>query len=579
MRARITLPALIGFAIGQIVTLAVVLGPILGQPWLSGFRNYFSSDQFAYAAIATNVSQGNLALVEPFNETGQLFYPSAWYFVLGLFSRVTGLPVHQSWTLLGVLAVAVAVLACGIVAWRASRLWWAPILPALALLTGTFALATSSNWYVILDRHAVLWGPFGTLFTLNAEVIGLCIVTIAMVALIALALRHSTSHRLVALGVIGALIGVTANVQTYSFLTGVSLLAATAAVLGLLSARSWRPAAATALLLVLLYAFGDDLSAIAGHLPMFALLLVALSPSAWLVARQRPKQAAVFAGCLAVAASPQLIRTLLGVAGQDPFLTYRQASTDALSVPAGPGLLAAAIPVTLGLALLLAPRTVRPRWLTALVLGLGLGWVLVASNDRWGFTQEPYRFWLQYFIVSVLLLSVATAITIRAYLTDRADPSSAPRRWIAPGLTGAASLVLFIASLADFTGFWSFARDQGVFDTTSEESTQIAELGGKASGLLAYGPCIDPLRLKLLAKTEVPYFNEGLAWPAESDRVKALIGYQRMGELRLDTMRQAGVDYVITDARCPTQWEFSASDRVIPAGKAGPFTLWQVLAS
>ena len=28
----------------------------------------------------------------------------------------------------------------------------------------------------------------------------------------------------------------------------------------------------------------------------------------------------------------------------------------------------------------------------------------------------------------------------------------------------------------------------------------IAELGGKASGLLAYGPCIDPLRLKLLAE-------------------------------------------------------------------------------
>jgi len=52
-----------------------------------------------------------------------------------------------------------------------------------------------------------------------------------------------------------------------------------------------------------------------------------------------------------------------------------------------------------------------------------------------------------------------------------------------------------------------------------------------------------------------------------------------MGELRLDTMRQAGVDYVITDARCPTQWAFSASDRVIPAAQAGPFTLWQVLAS
>jgi hypothetical protein len=246
-------------------------------------------------------------------------------------------------------------------------------------------------------------------------------------------------------------------------------------------------------------------------------------------------------------------------------------------VPAGPGLLAAAIPVTLGLALLVAPRSTRPRWLTALALGLGLGWVLMASNDRWGFTQEPYRFWLQYFIVSVLLLSVATAITIRAFLTNRATSSQAPTRWIPAGLAGAAALALFIASLADFTGFWVFAREQGVFDTTTTESRQVAELGGKASGLLAYGPCIDPLRLKLLAKTQVPYFNEGLAWPAESDRVKALIGYQRMGELHLDTMRQAGVGHVITDSRCPTQWRFAASDRVIPAAQAGPFTLWQVL--
>lgn len=575
--ARLDPSAVIGFAAGQAITLAVVLGPILGQPWLNGFRNYFSSDQFAYAAIATNVSQGNLALVEPFNETGQLFYPSAWYLVLGLFSRLTGLPVHQAWTLLGVLAIAGTVLACGIVAWRASRLWWAPILPALALLTGTFALATGGYWYVILDRHAVLWGPFGTLFTLNAEVIGLCLIATGMVVLIALAVRSSTRRRLVALGVIGALIGATANVQTYSFLTGVSLLAATAAVLGLLSARTWRPTAATALLLALLYAFGDDVSAVAGHLPTFALLLVALSPGAWLLARQRPRQTAVFIGCLFLAASPQLIRTLLGVASQDPFLAYRQGSTDALSVPAGPGLIAAAIPVTLGLALLVAPRSTRPRWLTALALGLGLGWVLMASNDRWGFTQEPYRFWLQYFIVSVLLLSVATAITVRAFLTDRAASTHEPKAWIPTGLAGTAALLLFLASLADFTGFWVFAREQGVFDTTTTESRQIAELGGQASGLLAYGPCIDPLRLKLLAKTQVPYFNEGLAWPAESDRVKALIGYQRMGELHLDTMRQAGVGHVITDSRCPTQWKFAASDRVIPAAQAGPFTLWQVL--
>jgi hypothetical protein len=480
---------------------------------------------------------------------------------------------------MGLMAVAITILACGIVAWRASRLWWTPILPALALLTGTFAVASGGYWYGVLDRHAGLWGAFGTFFTLNAEVIGLCLVTTSIVALIALTLRGSTRHRLVALAVIGALIGVTANVQTYSFLTGVSLLAVIAAILGLLSVRTWRPAAATALLVALLYAFGDDLSAIIGHLPMFAILLVALSPGASLVAWRRPLESTVFVGCLVVAASPQIIRTLLGVAEQDSFLTYRQGSTESLGVPVGPGILAAAIPITLGLALLLAPRVTRPRWLTALVLGLGSGWVLMASNDRWGFTQEPYRFWLQYFIVSVLLLSVATAISVRAYIDDQA--ASAPgvtRRWLPSGVAGVVAVVMFIASLGDFTGFWAFAREQRVFDTTSSESRQIANLGGRVSGLLAYGPCIDPLRLKLLAKTRVPYFNEGLAWPADSDRVRALIGYQRMGELHLDTMRQARVGFVITDTRCETTWQFQASDRVIPTAKSGPFTLWQVLA-
>ncbi len=578
MRTRLDAPAVVGFAVAQAVTLSVLVGPIATQPWLSGFRNYFPSDQLAYAAIATNVADGNLSMVEPFNETGTLTYPSLWYFVVGLFSRVTGAPVHMSWTLLGIMAVAATVLAAGIVAWRGSRLWWSPILPALALLTGTFAQFSGGNWYVVLDRHAVLWGPFGTLFTLNAEAIGLCLVAGALVGFIGLTLRGDSARRWLWAGACGALIGITANVQTYSFLTGVSLVAFSGAIYGLLSARSWRPAVITAVLLALLLAFGNGLAEAVGPLPMFGLLVVALSPGLLAAARPHARDVSIFVAGLVIAASPQLIRTLLGLAAQDPFLTYRQASTDALGVPPIAGLAAAAIPLGLGLALLLAPRRSRPSWATALVLGLGAGWVVMASNDRWGFTQEPYRFWLQYFTLSVLLLSILTAITIRAYMSDRAAADRPARQWIPSGAAGAAAVVLFLASLADVAGFWSFARDQGVFDTTTAESRQIADLGGKASGLVAYGPCIDPLRLKLLAKTEVPYFNEGLAWPAESDRVKALIGYQRMGELRLDTMRQAGVDFVVTDSRCETQWRFSASDRVIPAGKAGPFTLWQVLA-
>ena len=97
------------YVAAQVMTLAVVIGPVAGQGWFHGFRNYFSNDQLSYAAIATNVANGHLALVEPFTRTGSLFYPSLWYQVLGLFSRVTGIPVEATWQLFGSLVVCVLI--------------------------------------------------------------------------------------------------------------------------------------------------------------------------------------------------------------------------------------------------------------------------------------------------------------------------------------------------------------------------------------------------------------------------------------------------------------------------------------
>ena len=84
-----------------LIVSTLLIGPLLGARWWSGFRGYFSYDQLSYAAIASNVSVGASGFVEPFTLTGTSYYPSLWYQWIGLSSRVSGLPVYLLWTILG----------------------------------------------------------------------------------------------------------------------------------------------------------------------------------------------------------------------------------------------------------------------------------------------------------------------------------------------------------------------------------------------------------------------------------------------------------------------------------------------
>ena len=104
----------LGFA--EFVILGISIGPLIGIPWRHGFRAYFSHDQLSYASIATNVSQGNFAAVKPLTETGVSHYPSLWYYLIGIVSSVTHLPVWVSWTILGLMILSAAVVTVGTVA-------------------------------------------------------------------------------------------------------------------------------------------------------------------------------------------------------------------------------------------------------------------------------------------------------------------------------------------------------------------------------------------------------------------------------------------------------------------------------
>jgi hypothetical protein len=541
------------FVVAQFMALAVVLGPVAGQGWFHGFRNYFANDQLSYAAIATNIANGHLELVEPFTRTGSLFYPSLWYQLLGLFSRATGIPVEATWQLLGSLVVCALIAFLGWIALRLSNRVWAPILPACALLLGTLATFSSDYWYTQLGHHAVLWGAFGTFFTLNAEVIGICLITAAL-ALI-LWRTSQPEHGISTFIISGALIGITANVQTYSFFTGLTMAAAWAAIAGLRRSRSRVRIAITIGVLVIALLSGNALANLLGHIPIYAFVLIGAAPGALVMAREHVKVALAFLIPLVVLSSPQLLRTAFGLVTKDDFLTYRQASTQDLGVPIWGGLIAALPVILLIITCLIGLRGAKRSTMTPLLLAGAASWVILCTNDRWGFSQEPYRFWLEGFIVNGLLAATVFPAAFRAYRERTKRGALFP-------VTAILTLIVAMASLLDVTGWWRFAHDQGILDTSSSRMIAIANITSDREGLIAAAPCIDPRALKLVTNAPVAHYNGGLAWPKNPDSIKILLDPARRNVADPIALRAADVEFVVADSACLDQWTFAPQDRI-----------------
>ena len=82
------------------------------------------------------------------------------------------------------------------------------------------------------------------------------------------------------------------------------------------------------------------------------------------------------------------------------------------------GLAAAAIPILLWLAAWIAPRMDGHLRGTSVALPVAAG--ILVLNNYWGFNQEPYRFWMQMNILSLLLLSVVVpAVFVQWYRRRR----------------------------------------------------------------------------------------------------------------------------------------------------------------
>ena len=560
------------FLTAQALSLWALLGPVSNADWTKGFRAYFSNDQLSYAAIAVNSSQSIGSSAEPLTGTGVSFYPSGWYHFLGLVNNVTGVPVNLLWQVLGLATIGIAIAILGLIAHTLSRRWWAPILPGLALFTGTLSIFIHDYWYTSLSAHAVIWGPFGTLFTLNSGAIALMGGTVALALILWHLLAPSRSNTRIFIA--AALIGLLANLHTYAFFTTVSFAAAFITITALITAKSRRRTvlviAATGLVLV----FGNPIAALIGPLPLFALLLLVTAIAAYPFIKSNLHTTFSLIALAGIAASPQVIRTLLGIASQDEFLAYRQGSSLDLGVPLIAAAVAAVPLILFAIYILFVSRAMPGRSqevIYSFFAATAIGAVIMSTNDLWGFNQEPYRFWLQYSIITGFLISILLAYAL----------SFQQKR------TGLAVLVvavlLWLISLADFAGFFSYAREQGVLPTQDSRALAIQELTKEIpSGsreLILSSRCTDPQLLKLITSRPVAFFNYGLAWPDNREEVRDL--NERLTGNTLIGLQAAQVGYVITDSNCDSDWAYTeAGINIISITPydSGALTLWRVTA-
>ncbi|MDP2012853.1 MAG: hypothetical protein Q8L05_01375, partial [Actinomycetota bacterium] len=499
-----------------------------------------------------------------------------------LASWATHLPVWLVWTVLGLAILSGAVLTVGIVAARISQRAWVPILPALALLTGTLAIQTTDYWYTALQHHAVLWAPYASIFTLNGEVAGICIGAITLALLVDALYKQDQSHphRTPRAEILTAalLVGLLANIQTYTFFSITLVIAIFVTARDLTRHPSHARAYLTIALGMTVLVFGKAIASITGPLPLLVLLLLAMSP-VLIPAALRAKAVAIPAlVIMALAASPEVVHTALGVLNKDPFLSYREASSQGLGIVEPATLVASTAWILLFITVSLGLWRSRQATLSAMTIALGLGFVIMPANDLWGFNQEPYRSWVQFAILSSLILMIPLAWSLTQL-----------RRWnkehrVVFAVAATLTILVWAIGLQDFRGFWKFAHDQGITELDGARAQALAALTSTTDGIMLSSRCIDPQIFKLVTKKPVAYYNLGLAWPANEKLYITFRDLAGRHQEDPEALRDAKVRWAVTDSACEEDWNFPKDNRITLAGArnyesaSGPqnLLLWQV---
>jgi hypothetical protein len=590
---------------------------------LSRFRDYFVHDQLGYLAIVKNFSEGEFAAVEPDTETGAISYPRMYYEAIGLVARVTGWDPIVAWNVCGLAVQLVLVGLLAVILIRLSRHWWMGLVAPLPFMLGTFSTYTVADWYTPLESHALIWGPFALLHTLNGETVSLSIAAISLLVLALLWLRPArTGTRLLLTTMICLVLGGLANVQTYSFIAAIYLLAFGLATWVVLRGRHIALAVLTIALIPVVFWLGPTVAEAGGQLPTLVFgLLPAVPGMIALIVRSR---GAVLLYCVAVVlgAAPQVVGTVSGIVTGDPFLAYRVESNSKLGVPFDIGMISGlALMVPLAVILIGAILRKRPVW-GAYALGGALAWTLLATNDVWGANAEPYRLYMDLFFllaatVVPVLVMVFSGLWNPGPAAARADDDAPatlqtgrhavlrPRqlrrlrraqrkrgpasRWV---VVVTAPLVIGVAALS-LTDWWTFyhsdvAAALMTTDTAKDRAaTELAMQSAKEhpDSLIMVDFCIDPRVLKVTSGVPIAYYHLGMAWPTEYDAVATIVSSRLGGNLDRDAAIEADATQVLTDSECGDYWNTRYADDLeeqasLPYtdadGESGTITLWSL---
>ncbi|WP_043670021.1 hypothetical protein [Clavibacter michiganensis] len=563
------LSSVLAVAVAVLLFLVTQVGMLVHRTGsvVTSFRDYFVYDQLSYLSMVVNFARGDFASVEPFTETGRNTYPHLYYVVLGAFGHVTGLGPVESWNVVGTALqaglVATIGIACVLVTGRA----WTGILGFAPLLLGTFAWTQGpGQWYWQMSSHAVMWGPFGVLFTLNGEAAALSVAGIAFLGALVTFLRGSSRRaRLIAMTGVAVVVGGLLNVHVYSFLATVFLSFYVVAAYAVLERPRRRLLVLSAALVPASLALAVVVAGAVGPLPAFVVGLLPTVPGLLATIGRTRGLALIPMGAALAATLPQIVTTVLASAAGDPFLSYRVASSKDLGVdlPLGP-IAGAALIVPLVLILVAGIRARRTVW-TAYAGGAMLAWAITSTNDLWRANQEPYRLWIDSFLlIAVTIVPVLLDVVVRT-LRGRADDGAeadaaadasphAPRR---TRMLVAAASVLVVAigatSALDWGRFFSAGRQLGQITFAEPLDRAIADVtAGATEGSIVTGPCLDPQIVKIDSGRAVAHYNLGMAWPADRDAVDAVRTSAADGRVDVDAARVAGVAWLVADSACTT---------------------------
>jgi len=568
------------------IFLATQAGMYLANPgWsIARFRAFFEHDQLGYLAIVTNFAEGQFADVEPDTETGSNTYPRAYYQVAGLVARMFNLTPITAWNITGLLAQLALVGVLAVVLIGAGNRWWAGLLAPVPFMLGTFAAFLGNGWYTTMASHAVLWGPFAVLHTLNGEAVSLSIAGTVLLGLGWLWWRPH-GRRIRVFGTIGLslVVGLLANVQTYSFVATVYFLAGVLAVLAIGTGRWLIPGVVSVGLIPVLFVWGPEVATEFGQLPALVFGLVPMAPGLGVLVIRTRGVVLLYFGAAVLGASPQVIVTLTGLASGDPFLVYRVASNSQLGVPLDAGLLGGTVLIVpLAGILIAALIRRRPEW-AAYALGGAAAWLLLASNDQWGANAEPYRLWIDmFFLIAVTILPVLVLVGRDLFAASAGrmagsaaqpavQPAARPAPRTVPRAVGVAGLVLVavlaLLSMADFVRFAGSFEARALMDTDTDRYRVAADLARESAAenpgtLLIVGPCLDPRVVKVTAGVPIAYFHYGMAWPEKFDAVNAIVAAG--AALNPAAAADANATRVLTDGRCSNDWAATYADILLP---------------